>query len=103
MTDRALVIGIDAYDGLRPLAAAQRDAGHMAEWLKRPKGGGVLPQHVDLRQWRLQGGGGAQILREVVLDAVVAWIRARMASSPMPLSSPKTLQLFGACTSSVRR
>ncbi|MCY7375489.1 MAG: caspase family protein [Pyrinomonadaceae bacterium] len=39
--DYAIVIGIKAYVGLRPLNSAVEDAVKFAEWLRRPDGGGL--------------------------------------------------------------
>ena len=39
--DYAIVIGIDAYTGLRPLKSAVKDAASFIEWLRRRDGGGL--------------------------------------------------------------
>ncbi|HEX8232605.1 MAG TPA: caspase family protein [Caulobacteraceae bacterium] len=44
----AIVVGIDAYVGLKPLQAAKTDATTFAEWLLDPDGGGLPEENVRL-------------------------------------------------------
>mgnify|MGYP001557821908 CR=1 FL=1 len=46
--DHAVVVGITRYPGLNTLEGPERDANAFRDWLVRPQGGAVLPDHVQL-------------------------------------------------------
>ncbi|MEM8885813.1 MAG: caspase family protein [Planctomycetota bacterium] len=48
MSDRAVVVGISAYPGLRSLQGPCHDARRFRDWLVRPDGGGLTPGAVRM-------------------------------------------------------